>query len=136
MPQFTQQIACYLEMFRRGDTDNAFHGLLEIDRDILPELMETFRRERGIDLREMLIEVIWEYRDRSVIPFLGEVLLDSEPRIWQQALNGLVALACPAALDALRAARSREFPKPRETEEFRRWLEEAIEQAEMEAQRV
>jgi hypothetical protein len=26
-------------MFRRGDADNAFHGLLEIDHDILPELI-------------------------------------------------------------------------------------------------
>ncbi len=136
MPRFAPQIDYYLEVFRRGDADNAFHGLLEIDRDLLPELMETFRRERDTDVREMLIEVIWGYRDRSVIPFLGEFLLDSEARIWRQALSGLITLACPAALDALRAARSREFPEQRETEEFRRWLEEAIEQAGTEAQSV
>lgn len=130
MQRFKPQIDYYLEMFRQGDTDAAFHGLLEIDREILPELMEVFRAKRDIGVREYLIEVIWEYREPSVIPFLGEALSDTEPRIWRQALNGLVALASPAALDFLRAARTRQFRTQRETEEFRRWLEEAIEQAE------
>src|SRR3954447_19411695 len=110
MQRFAPQIAYYLEMFRSGDADNAFHGLLEIDRDILPELMEVFRSERDIRVRELLVEVIWEYRERSVIPFLGEALSDIEPRIWRQALNGLVTLASPAALDVLRAARTRQLP--------------------------
>jgi hypothetical protein len=136
MQRFAPQIAYYLEMFRGGDADNAFHGLLEIDRDILPELMETFRGEQNIGVRELLVEVIWEYRERSVIPFLGEALSDTESRIWRQALNGLVALASPATLDILRAARTREFSTHRETGEFRRWLEEAIEQAETEIRRA
>jgi hypothetical protein len=136
MQRFAPQIAYYLEMFRSGDTDNALHGLLEIDRDILPELMAVFRSEQDIGVRELLVEVIWEYRERSVIPFLGEALSDTEPRIWRQALNGLVTLASPASLDILRAAGTRQFPTQRETEEFRRWLEEAIEQAEAETQRV
>ncbi len=130
MQRFASQIDYYLEMVRRGDTDNAFHGLLEIDRDILPELMVVFRSEQDVAVREFLVEVIWEYREQSAIPFLREVLFDSESRIWRQALNGLVALTSPAALEALRAARSREFPGQRDTQEFRRWLEEAIEQAE------
>src|SRR6267378_3280776 len=67
-------VAYYLEMFRKGDTDNAFHGLLEINRDILPELMAVFRVERNVGVRELLVEVIWEYREQSVIPFLAEAL--------------------------------------------------------------
>lgn len=133
MQRFKPQIDYYLELFRRGDTDHAFHGLLEIDRDILPELMEVFRSEQDVGVRVLLVEVIWGYREQSVIPFLGEALSDQEPRIWRQALNGLVALGSPAALDVLRAARTRQLPTPRETEEFRCWLEEAIEQAEKEA---
>lgn len=136
MQRFAPQIAYYLEMFRRGDTDNAFHGLLEIDRDVLPELMAVFRNEQDIRVRELLVEVIWEYRERSVIPFLGEALSDNEPRIWRQALNGLVTLALPASLDVLRAARARQLPTQCETEEFRRWLEETIEQTQTEAQRA
>jgi len=136
MQQFAEQITYYLEMLRQGDADNAFHGLLEIDRDILPELMAVFRDTRDIGVREFLITVIWEYRERSAIPFLGKALLDAEPPIWRQALNGLVALASPEALDALRAERTRQFPRQRETEKFRCWLEEAIQQAEREIQKT
>ena len=135
MQKFAPQITYYLDMFRRGDVDNAFHGLLEIDRDILPELIAVFRGEQDIGVRELLVEVIWEYRERSVIPFLGEALSDSESRIWRQALNGLVTLASPGALQVLRAARTRHFPTQHATEEFRRWLEEAIEQAETETKK-
>src|SRR3954469_16247607 len=58
MERFAAQIDYYLEMFRRGDTDNAFHGLLEIDSDILPELIQVFRAShdlgvlRGHEMRE------------------------------------------------------------------------------------
>jgi len=136
MQRFAPQIDYYLEVFRRGDADNAFHGLLEIDPDILPELIAVFRTEQDTGVREFLVEVIWEYREHSVIPFLAEALQDTEPRIWRQALNGLVTLVSPAALEVLRAARARQLPTQRETEEFRRCLEEAIEQAETETQRV
>ena len=135
MQRFAPQIEYYLEMVRRGDTDNAFHGLLELDHEILPELMAAFRSEQDTDVRELLVNVIREYREPSVLPFLGEALLDSGPRIWKEALNGLVALASPASLDVLRAARTLRFPKQHDTEEFRRWLEEAIEQAEAETLR-
>jgi len=120
MRRFTEQIAYYLDMFRRGDADNAFHGLLELDAGILPELMEVFREEQNGEVREFLVEVIWQYRDRSVIPFLGEALLDYDTRVWRQALDGLVALASEASLDVLRQARSRRFTTEHETEEFRR----------------
>lgn len=130
MQRFGSEIEYYLKMFRRGEADDAFHGLLELDTSVVPELIEAFRKERNAGLREFLVEVIWEFREASVIPFLGEALLDSEPCIWQEALNGLVTLASPAALDVLQAARTREFPTRRETEEFRKWLEEAIEQVE------
>jgi len=134
MQRFASEIEYYLEMFRRGNADNAFHGLLELDQDVLPELMEVFRATRKARIREMLVNVIWEYREKSVIPFLGEALRDSEPRVWRQGLDGLVTLASPEALDVLRAARTYEFSTKRDTERFRRWLEEAIEQAESKAQ--
>lgn len=130
MPTFAPQIAYYLERLRQGKGDDAYHGLLEMPHEILPELIAAFRAETDTHIREFLVGVIWEHRQQSVIPFLGGALLDPEPPVWKQALDGLVAFASPAALDALRAARTRQFPGKRETEEFRRWLEEAIEQAE------
>lgn len=130
MGRFGPQIAYYLETLRRGDADGAFHGLLEIGRDVLPELMAVYRSEGDVGARELLVEVIWQYRVLSVIPFLGEALCDSEPRVWRQALDGLVSLGSPTSLEILRMAHTQQFPTTVQTEEFRRWLVEAIEQAE------
>jgi HEAT repeat protein len=126
------QIAEYLRRFRQGDADTAFHGLLDMGHEILPQLIAAFQDERDSRVREFLVEVIWQHRQESVIPFLGEALLDPEARVWREALDGLVALASPAALDTLRAARTRSFPGQGQREDSRRWLEEAIEQVETE----
>jgi HEAT repeat protein len=122
-------IADYLRRFREGDAEDAFHGLLEMDHAILPELIAAFRGEADGEVRRFLVEVIWQHRQPSAIPFLGEVLRDPDPQVWKEALDGLVALASPAAIEALRAARGRTFPSKRQIEEFRGWLEEALEQA-------
>jgi hypothetical protein len=132
----TSQITEYLQLFRKGDRDGAFYGLLEMEHGILPELMAAFRSERDSRVPEFLVEIIWQHRQASAIPFLKEALHDQAPAVWKQALDGLVALASSEALDVLRDARTRQFPAKRPTEEFRRWLEEAIEQAESEIHRV
>jgi len=135
MPEFTSQIAYYLERYKNGHWDDAFHSLLEMDHRALPELMMEFRRTDDIDLRIFLVNVIWEHRQQSCVEFLREALFDLESRVWREALNGLVTLASPAALEVLRAGRAREFPAQRKTDEFRQWLEEAIEQTEDEIRR-
>ena len=136
MPTFAPQISYYLERYREGDADRALHGLLELDDEDLRELASEFRAATDTRLRVFLLGVIWQHRQQSVVPLLAEALLDSEPRVWREALDGLVTLASPASLEVLRAARTRHFTKQHDAEEFRRWLEEAIEQAETEAQRV
>ncbi len=120
----------YLEMHMTGDYDNAIHGLLEMTPAILPDLMAAYRVDHDTQIRLFLLNVIWEYRDQSAIPLLGEALFDLQKLIWQEALDGLVALASPTAVDALRAARTRQFTTEHDTEMFRLWLAEAIEQSE------
>ncbi len=132
---FAPQIAYYLDRYRRGDVADAYHCLLELGDEALPELSAEFRAATDNQLREFLLGVIWQHRQQSVIPLVAEALLDSDPRVWREALDGLVALASPASLEALRAARGRQSPKQHDTEEFSRWLEEAIEQVETELQR-
>ena len=121
------QITYYLERFRKGDRDNAFFGLLEMEHEILPDLMELFRRERDARVRVFLVEVIWQHRQSSVIPFLGEALSDFDPAVWKQALDGLVTLASPAAMETLQTTK-----RQQRTADFVRWLDEAIEQVESE----
>ena len=128
MSMFEESVTHFIEMYRVGHAEDAFHGLLELDHAVLPELVATYRSSRDPDLRSFLLEVIWQHRQGSVIPLLGEALLDEHPRIWRQALDGLVALGSPAAVAVLRSARGH-----RDEEEFRRWVDEAIVQADVEA---
>ncbi|MCU0914204.1 MAG: HEAT repeat domain-containing protein [Planctomycetes bacterium] len=127
------QIADWLQRFREGRRDEAFFGLLEMGHAVLPELMAVFRAERDVQVRAFLVEVIWQHRQSSAISLLGEALRDPEPAVWQEALDGLVTLVSPAALEVLRSARTWQFSDPRTAEEFRGWLEEAIAQAEARA---
>ena len=129
MSVFASHIAYYLERYRLGDTENAFSSLIELDHEALPELMAEFRAATDTDLRVFLLNAIWQHRQPSVIPLLGSALREGENAVWRQAMDGLVALACPEALEALGLAKTREFPRQHDTEEFRAWLEEAIEQA-------
>ena len=131
-----QQIDGCLQRFREGDRDTAFFGLLELEHDVLPTLMTKFHTEHDSDIRAFLVEVIWQHRQPSVVPFLGKTLYDGEPEVWKQAMDGLVALASPPALDALQSARARPFPSQREAEEFLRWIDEAVEQVETEIQGI
>jgi HEAT repeat protein len=129
MRRFTPQIDYCLQLVRSGDADTSFHSLLEIGPEVLPDLMDVFRTENDVDVREFLVRVIWEYRDDAAVPFLREALYDPQQRVWRQALDGLVTIASPASLEAMRAAMTREFLNHDAKEEFRGWLEEAIEQA-------
>jgi hypothetical protein len=130
MDKFSSQVACYLDRLRHGDRDTAFFGLLEIEDDALPELTAACRAEPDGEIRAFLVEVIWQHGCPSVIPFLGEALQDPDPRVWKEAIDGLVTMASQAALKALQSARGRDFQQQRDTDEFCAWLKEAIEQIE------
>ena len=124
MTNAPEYVAEYVRRYREGRRDDAFFGLLEAGADVLPELIAAFRKESDSRVRAFLVEVMWQHRQQSVIPILGEALRDPEPLVWRQAMDGLVALASPAALEVLRSAR--QFGN----DEFRGWLAEAIDQVE------
>lgn len=131
-----QEMEAYLSRFREGDRDGAFFGLLEMGHEVLPALIEMFRTENDCEARAFLVEVVWQYRQPSTISFLEEALRDTNPDVWRQALDGLVMLASPSALDALRSARARPFASQQEVDDFRQWIDEAIEQVEAKLQEV
>lgn len=76
-------IAFYLEQFRQGHGDDAFHGLLELDHAALRDLAQTFQTSTDTSMRAFLLNVIWQHRQPSEIPLLAESLFDSEPKVWQ-----------------------------------------------------
>ena len=121
-PELAEHIAYYLERFRRGDRDDACHGLLELGSEALPGLIAAVRAEEDRELRRVLLEIVWQCRDAAAVPFLLEMLDESEPEVWKEALDGLVTLASPAVLHALEAKRHG-VSRP---DGFAIWLAEAM----------
>jgi HEAT repeat protein len=118
----------YLEKLRQGEFEAAFHGLTEAGRSVIPCLVDAFRQERSPSIRAELVSIIWNHRRPEAAGFLAEALNDLDPKVWKSALDGLVTLASPAALQILQAASNRELPNKKQTEEFRKWVSEAIAQ--------
>lgn len=118
----------YLEKLRQGEFETAFHGLTEASRSVIPRLIDAFHQERSPSIRAELVSIIWNHRQPEAAFFLAEALNDLDPKVWKSALDGLVTLASPAALQILQAASSRELPNKKQTEEFRQWVSEAITQ--------
>jgi HEAT repeat protein len=106
----------------------AFHALGDIGSSAVPILIDAFRKETGPDIRAELVEIIWNHRRPEDVAFLGEALSDADPKVWKRALDGLVTIASPAALQILQTASIRELPDKKQQEEFRRWVDEAIAQ--------
>lgn len=125
MSEAERQIEYYLAKHDFHDGESAFFGLLELKSATVQLLIEQFEREQDGERRSLLLEVIWQRRDPQAIPFLAKALQDVEPAIWKIALDGLVALASPEALFAVKRVRQ----APCEAE-FTAWLDEAIEQIE------
>ena len=130
MEDIKSQIREYLGTFKQGYREKAYFGLIEMNHNIIPDLIDEFRKEKDTQTRAFLVEVIWQHRQQSIIPFLAEVLNDPAHEVWKEAMDGLVALHSPDSVAALRSAKLRKFSRQKDTLQFRKWLEEAIEQAE------
>lgn len=106
--------------------DSSFHTLVEADRTIIPLLVQQFtNRACGAD-RARIIEVIWQHRDRTTIPFLASALCDEYPEVWKQAIDALVTIGGDQSLDALRTFCDRLDKGDARSS----WIAEAIDQIE------
>ncbi len=84
--------------------ENAFMSLVEAGDDILPMLEQQYRREASPGRRAFIIKVIRQQRNRQSLEILGHALADPEECVWQQALDGLLALGGEEAKDLMRSA--------------------------------
>ena len=128
MDSLNDYVDFYLKKLKCRDFDAAFHGLIEADHLVISRLIEIFEAETAPDTLGELVRIIWQHRQPSTIPFLGKALSDSSPEVWKNALDGLVALGSPSALPILKAALTRAFATKKETDAFRKWVNEAIDQ--------
>jgi HEAT repeat protein len=116
-----------LERFRGGAEEEAFSELLEMPGEVLPALTAAFRTQQDPALRAFLVKAAWQRGDRQAIALLAEAVNQSDEEIWQEALDGLVALASPEALAVLMAARTRKFADRSVSQRFQSCAREAIE---------
>jgi hypothetical protein len=94
---------------------------------VLAALTIAFRTEQDPAIRTFLIKVAWQRGDRQAIDVFAQAVNESDEQIWQEALDGLVALASPEALAVLTAARTRELGDRSASQRFLSCAEEAIE---------
>ena len=111
----------YLDMFFAGRCDDAFHGLIEHNADIVPHLIEACANVDDADFQLFVIDVISTFRQASSIGFLRRALIHDDPRIWKKALDGLVMSESLDAIDAMEQVLS----VVNETEK-KSWIEEAV----------
>jgi HEAT repeat protein len=118
-----------LQQLRSGDSEAAFHNLIELDPDVLPTLIAAFQEETSAEFRSSLLRVIDEFRSPVALSAFASALRDRRPEVWRAALNGLVSLKSPAAAELLAQAVVDEGRLPMPDREFLDWLQEAHQQA-------
>lgn len=118
-----------IQMLHAGK-EGTFFYLLDLPRAALPLLFRELDLPANRRIAPEILRGLWESRDPRVVDRLGQALHDSDPRLWKEALNGLVAIAGPASLSCLRETRDLiatrgTLPNGLDLA----WVDEAIEQA-------
>ena len=94
----------YIQQLGGPNEDNAFHSLIEADSAVIPDLVAAYRLEVSPRKRAVLIEIIGYHRETASVDFLADALQEKEPDIWKAALDALVTINHPTALNALLGA--------------------------------
>ena len=118
----------YLRQLRTGDFEFAFHGLTDMDSAIVHPLIAAYHAETSPAIRGDLLRIIWEFRTPLALPLLAEALRDRHDTRWRHALDGLVTLASPEAIQILDAALPEEAVTANPDSDYTDWVREALEQ--------
>jgi hypothetical protein len=127
MKSASEYAAYYLERLRQGQAEEAFFGLIEADSAVLPALIEAFPRDENRGIRAQIVQCIWRHRRPEALGFLADLLYDPDKAVWQEALDGLVALGGCEAIRVLQEVQRR-LPADRAGGITREWVDEALEQ--------
>lgn len=90
----------------------------------LPILADAYHSETDHRRRQMVVHILWQFRDLAALPTLAVALSDPDDRVWKEALDGIVTLGGPSALRVLLEARA----ALSEAQVRRGWIDEAIDQ--------
>jgi HEAT repeat protein len=108
---------------------SAYHSLIELGPQVLPELTRRFAESREIAFRAALVGLARNIRSADALPLLDRALQDESPVVWKEALDGLVTLASPTSVRLLEEALDRTPPGDVSVEEWISWVQEALQQA-------
>lgn len=94
-------VAHYIDEFHEGRCEDAFFGLIDLDPDLIPELIEVYESSDDRDTKVFVIRVVSEFRKESGISFLRHALHHDDDRIWKRALDGLAMTGSQESVDAM-----------------------------------
>lgn len=118
-------VSHYIAEARKGKLEEAFHGLIEQDSDIVTYLEKAYKEDTSTVIRILLLQAVAQYRCQSSISFLEAALQDSETEIWKESLNGLTLISGVESLSTL----THSLDIMSERDQIRaEWIKEAIEQ--------
>jgi HEAT repeat protein len=119
----------YLREWDSRGWASAYHSLVELGAQVLPELEEQLATSRDATFRAALVELARQMHSEDALPLFEAALRDPSPEVWKAALDGLVALASPASILLLEQAAQRQPPGRTELPEWEAWVREALQQA-------
>jgi HEAT repeat protein len=114
---------------------NAYHSLIELGPQVLPELERRLGDAPDSVFRAALVELARQLHSTDAVRLFDTALRDESPRVWKEALDGLVDLASPASILLLEQALARTPPGHTDPTEWGYWLREALQQARAESRR-
>jgi len=114
----------------RHEDDSAIHCLMKMPTDlVIPLATNAFRTEEDATMREALVHIVWQQRCSEAVPLMAEAIHDTDPRVWKEAIDGLVTLALPESQIVLEKARS---VRPNRSTggkySFLEWVDDALQQ--------
>jgi hypothetical protein len=120
-----EQTEFYLNMAKNGDSDVAYHGLIELPSNLPSDLEDAYRGEADPLVRALIVKAVWQHRLPISVGILAVALEDPHPDVWKEALDGLVTLASPESRKVLESAKHR---LRGQDEVLLAWIDEAIDQ--------
>jgi hypothetical protein len=122
-----KRVSGLVEQLHGRAGDRALCNLISLGTAAIPLVAALYDRESQPRRRATIVHAVWEFRDSSALPALATALRDPDDRVWEEALDGIVTIGSPVALEVLEAARPA-VGTFSDAEVRRQWIDEAVEQ--------
>ena len=96
-----QYVSEQVRMLSTPSAENAFCNLQRLTPTVIPELVEEFWNAKNPSVRAELVNVIWQFREKSTVEFLIEIMDDVHDQVWMNALDGLVTIGSTEVIQQL-----------------------------------